>query len=444
MARLASIVRRRGLEETDAIVIGAGQAGLTLSHELGRRGVAQEVLERGRVGERWRSERWESLNLLTPNWLNRLRGGAAHADTDGFLHRREFLGYLRSYANSTGTRVRESVEVLAVEKRRGRFHVRTDSGDWLARSVVVATGDCDTLNRPPQAMTAPPWLVQVDANRYRTPGQLPSGGVLVVGAGASGQQIASELRRSGRRVVIAAGRHARMLRRYRGKDIWHWIERLGDLEHTIDEMPDRDVARRALSFGLSGRNGGEDLDLSRLNTLGITVTGRLEGWDGATARFSDNIEIDIADSELRLHRLLDRIDDHIDTQLRGASGAPASEPVPPIALPAPPRSVDLGAERITTVIWATGYRRTYPWLHVPVLDSTGEIEHRYGITAAPGLYVLGLRFQRRRASHFIGGVGPDAAYLAEHLTTCGQQLPSTASRPCALPTRAAPSFAAIA
>jgi putative flavoprotein involved in K+ transport len=139
-----------------------------------------------------------------------------------------------------------------------------------------------------------------------------------------------------------------MLRRYRGKDIWHWIERLGDLEQTIDEMPDRDAARRALSFGLSGRNGGENLDLSRLNALGITVTGRLEGWDGATARFSDNLEIDIADSELRLHRLLERIDDHIDTQPNGASSVPAREPVPPVPLPAPPSALDLGGERITS------------------------------------------------------------------------------------------------
>src|SRR5262249_49990506 len=151
-------------------------------------------------------------------WLNRLRGGAAHADTDGFLDRLEFLDYLRAYAGSAETRVRESVEVLSVERRRGRFRVRTDSGDWLGRNVVVATGECDTVRRPPQATSAPPWLVQVDGNRYRTPGRLPPGGVLVVGAGASGQQIGSELRRSGRRVVIAAGRHARMVRRYRGKD----------------------------------------------------------------------------------------------------------------------------------------------------------------------------------------------------------------------------------
>jgi putative flavoprotein involved in K+ transport len=423
------MARPRRAKETDVVVIGAGQAGLAVSRELGRRGVAHEVLERGRIGERWRSERWESLNLLTPNWLNRLPGGAAHTDADGFLHRREFVRYLRGYA---GTSVRESVEVLGVERHRGGFNVRTDWGDRVARSVVVATGDCETVDRPPPASSAPRWLVQLDSNRYRTPGQLPSGGVLVVGAGASGQQIAGELRRSGRRVVIAAGRHARMVRRYRGKDFWHWIERLGDLEQTIDDVPDRDVARRALSYGLSGRNGGEDLDLGRLSALGVTVTGRLDGWDGATARFSDNLEVDVADSELRMRRLLERIDDHLGTQ---------GDPVAPVALPAPPSSLDLAAERVTTVIWATGYRRTYAWLHVPVLDRAGEIEHTYGITAVPGLYVLGLRFQRRRASHFIGGVGADAAYLVEHLTTCGQGCPSTASRPCARAHHVAPSFA---
>jgi putative flavoprotein involved in K+ transport len=432
-------------QRTNTIVIGAGQAGLTISRELSRRGVAHAVLERGRIGERWISERWKSLYLLTPNWLNRMPGGDAHTDAENFLHRRDFVDYLRNYAASTGRRVRESVDVLAVEPHRDGFHVRTDSGNWRASNVVVATGDCDIVNRPSEAIAAPPWLVQLDANRYWTPQQLSAGGVLVVGAGASGQQIASELRRAGRRVVIAAGTHARMVRRYRGKDIWHWIDRLGDLERTIDEMPDADAARRAVSFGLSGRNGGEDIGLNRLSALGVTVAGRLEGWNGATARFSDNLEIDVADSELRLHQLLDRIDDYVATQSDGEPAGPGREAIPPVALPAPPSSLDLVGERIATVIWATGYRRRYPWLHVPVLDSAGEIQHRYGVTAVPGLYVLGLRFQRRRASHFIGGVGADAAFLAEHLATCGQQRPSTASRPCAAAPRvAARAYAAMA
>jgi putative flavoprotein involved in K+ transport len=434
-----------GTRKTDTVVIGAGQAGLTLGRELSRRHVAHVVLERGRIGERWISERWESLTLLTPNWLNRLSGGEAHADVEGFLHRRNFVDYLRNYAASADTRVRESVEVLAVEQHRDGFHVRTDSGNWRARNVVVATGDTDIVNRPSQAIAAPPSLVQLDANRYRSAGQLSAGGVLVVGAGASGQQIASELRRAGRRVVIATGTHARMVRRYRGKDIWHWLDRLGDLERTIDEVPDADAARRAVSFGLSGRNGGEEIGLDRLSALGVIVTGRLEGWDGTAARFSDNLEVDVADSELRMHRLLDRIDAHLDTQTDGEPAGPGREAIAPVALPAPPSSVDLVGERIATVIWATGYRRAYPWLHLPVLDGAGEIQHRYGVTAIPGLYVLGLRFQRRRASHFIGGVGADAAFIAEHLTTCGRHRPSTASRPCAAVPRVAPrTYAAIA
>jgi putative flavoprotein involved in K+ transport len=416
--------------KTNTIVVGAGQAGLTLSRELSRRNVAHEVLERGRIGERWRSERWESLTLLTPNWLNRLAGGEAHADAEGFLHRRDLVDYLQDYAASAETRVRESVEVLAVERHRNGFHVRTDSGNWRARNVVVATGDTDVVRRPSQATAAPPWLVQLDANRYRSAGQLSAGGVLVVGAGASGQQIASELRHAGRRVVIATGTHARMVRRYRGKDFWYWLDRLGDLEQTIDEVPDADAARRAVSFGLSGRNGGEDIDLGRLSALGVTVTGRLEGWDGTAALFSDNLNADVADSDLRMHRLLERVDAHLDMHSDGEPAGPGREAIAPVDLPVPPSFLDLVDERVATVIWATGYRRTYPWLHVPVLDGAGEIQHRYGVTAVPGLYVLGLRFQRRRASHFIGGVAADAAFIAEHLTTCARHCPSTASRPC--------------
>jgi putative flavoprotein involved in K+ transport len=444
VAKLLRVTGARA-RKTNTIIIGAGQAGLTLSRELSRRSVAHAVLERGRIGERWRSERWESLTLLTPNWLNRLSGGEAHADAEGFLHRRDFVDYLQNYAASAGTRVRESVEVLAVERHREGFHVRTDSGNWRTRNVVVATGDTDVISRPPQAMAAPPWLVQLDANRYRSAGQLSAGGVLVVGAGASGQQIASELRHAGQRVVIATGTHARMVRRYQGKDIWYWLDRLGDLEQTIDEVPDADAARRAVSLGLSGRNGGEEIGLNRLSALGVTIAGRLESWDGTAARFSDNLEVDVADSELRMHRLLDRVDAYLDTHSDAELAGPGREAIAPVALPAPPSSLDLVSERIATVIWATGYRRTYPWLHLPVVDRAGEIQHRYGVTAVPGLYVLGLRFQRRRASHFIGGVGADAAFLAEHLTACGQHRPSTASRPCPVAPRVAPkAFAAYA
>jgi putative flavoprotein involved in K+ transport len=403
------------VRRTDTVVIGAGQAGLSLSRQLVRAGHRHVVLERGRVGERWRSERWHSLTLLTPNWLNRLEGSTPHPDPDGYLARDEFVKYLQNYARSVHAPVRESVSVLAVEQHRGGFSVRSDAGEWQAGSVVIATGDCDVPFRPQAAATAPSHLLQIDANRYRAASQLPAGGVLVVGAGPSGQQIAAELRRAGRHVVLAVGRHARMVRHYRGKDIWHWLEEMGDLERTIDDVPNPVDARRAPSFPLSGRNGGEQLDLGVLHRLGVVVTGRLEGFGGARALFADDLQTSIADAERRLHRILGRIDEHIAHAL-----APASVPAAPdrserVRIHEAPRTLDLAAESISTVVWATGYRRTYPWLHVPVLDQAGEIVHRRGIAAVPGVYVLGLRFQYRRSSHFIGGVGRDAAFLATHI-----------------------------
>ena len=201
--------------KTGTVIVGGGQAGLSLSAYLTSRDHAHVVLERGRVGERWRSERWDSLHMLTPNSLNRLDGAPGHSDPEGFLRRDAFVDYLEQFAESAGMPVRQHVEVLSVERHRVRFRVHTDDGEWVAKQVVVATGDCDVPYRPPTASAAPPELAQLDAAQYRRPDQLAAGSVLVVGAGPSGLQIAAELRRSGREVVLAVGRHARAVRRYR-------------------------------------------------------------------------------------------------------------------------------------------------------------------------------------------------------------------------------------
>jgi putative flavoprotein involved in K+ transport len=396
------------MRRTGTVVIGAGQAGLALSRHLTAARHPHVVLERGRIGERWRSERWDSLALLTPNWLNRLPCSPPHGDAGGFLGRAELVSYLDHYARSFGAPVREHVSVRSVERAGGRFRVRTDGREWFARNVVIATGDADLPRFPRVAAGVPAGIERMHSSAYRAPGQVPPGGVLVVGAGPSGQQLALELRRSGRDVVLAAGRHARLPRRYRGSDIFGWLAELGELDRLVDELPDPAAARRSQSVPLSGRNGGERLDLGVLQEAGVTLTGRLTGFQGSHALFADDLEENVVEAEQRMRRILARID---------ALGAEAlePEPIPDVLLPPPLPALDLRLAGISTVLFATGYRRAYPWLDVPALDGDGELVQRHGVTPVPGLYTLGLRFQRTRKSHFLGGVGEDAAVLAGQL-----------------------------
>jgi putative flavoprotein involved in K+ transport len=385
----------------DTVVVGAGQAGLALSHHLTRLGGEHVLLERGRLGQRWR-ERWDSLTLLSPNWMNRLPGGAAHRDAHGFLDRGGFVSYLEEYARSFRAPVLEGVEVRSVTRVRGRFRVETSDGTWLARNVVVATGDAD---RPRVPLLAPCAITSLHSSEYLRPELVPEGPVLVVGAGTSGQQVALELRDAGRDVVLSAGRHSRAPRAYRGRDVFEWLDVLGDFDRTIDELPNLEAAKNVPLFPVSGANGGEDLGLDRLAALGVVVAGRLVGFDGTRALFADDLELNLAKADERLRKLLARIDAH---PLARATDA---EELRPVVLPPAPRTLDLS--RFGAVVWATGYRRAYPWLHVPgALDRAGELSQRRGRTRVPGLYVLGLMFLYRRSSHFIGGVGRDAETIA--------------------------------
>jgi putative flavoprotein involved in K+ transport len=320
--------------------------------------------------------------------------------------------------------VHEHVAVTSVEQTVAGFLVRTDAGSWRARSIVIATGDAALPSIPTAAREAPRHLLQLHSSGYRNPHELPDGGVLVVGAGPSGQQIAAELRRAGREVVLAVGRHSRAVRSYRGRDIWYWLKQIGSLDQTIHEVPAPEGSRLAPSLTLSGANGGEQLDLAVLDRLGVVTAGRLEGFRGTQALFSHGLRESVADAERRMRRVLDQIDEHIE-HAHGRAWAFATDRPSDVKVGAGSRSFDL-AVGFSTVIWATGYRREYPWLHVPALDPTGEIVHDRGVTPVPGLYALGLRFQYRRSSHFIGGVGADAAFLAERLADV--RVPAAASR----------------
>ncbi len=403
----------------DAVIIGAGQAGLAMSRHLTDRQVDHVVLERGDIANAWRTERWDSLRLLTPNWQTRLPGWRYRGDDpDGYMTMPEVADYLTGFARSFDAPVHAGVTVTAVRPQSGRrpgYEVVTDQGWWRARSVVVAAGACGTPAIPSIADRLDAGIRQLTPIDYRNPEQLPPGGVLVVGASASGVQLADELARAGRAVTVAVGRHVRLPRTYRGRDIQWWLDGSGLLDTHYTDVDDIDAARRAPSLQIVGTPDRRTLDLDALTAEGVRLVGRLERIDGSEATFADDLQATCADADRRLTRILDRLDEWaVET---GAHDLDPVERPAPIEPPQPARHLDLTTDGIGTVIWATGFRPHYPWLHVPVTDATGAIDHDGGITPAPGLYVTGLPFLRRRKSTFIDGAGADAADLADHLTT---------------------------
>jgi putative flavoprotein involved in K+ transport len=397
------------------VVIGGGQAGLAASRELAARGIEHVVLERGRVGQRWRSERWDSLHLLTPRWMARLPGWSYNGpDPDGFMSRSEVITYLEGYAASFPAPVLAGVTVTRVERAARFFVVETDHGTFRADTVIVATGQCDRPFVPPEAADLARALDQVVPTSYRNPGQLRDGGVLVVGASATGIQLAAEIHASGRPVTLAVGRHVRLPRTYRGRDIFRWLDEMGSLSRRAEDVSDLDAARAEPSLQLVGGLGRRSLDLAVLREAGVRLVGRFESADRHRVRFADDLADTLHSANTQLARRLRRIDAHIDAA--GQTGrVPAAEPTAPVRAPVAERHMDLRAAGVDTGVWATGYRRRYPWLRVPVLDARGEIRHRGGVTHQPGLYVLGLNFLRRRNSSFLDGVGADARAIVERI-----------------------------
>ncbi len=406
------------LRRTDTIIIGGGQAGLAMSRCLSDRGIENVILERGRVAERWRSERWDSLRLLTPNWHSRLPGFQYQGpDPDGYMTMPEVIGFFERYAASFQAPVEDGTTVLRVETGPRGYRVETDRGGFGARNVVLATGYSDVPYVPRLSSDLAEDILQLTPTRYRNPEKLPRGGALVVGASSSGIQLADEIHRSGRPVTLAVGRHTRMPRCYRGKDILWWLDRMGLFDEKVEDLRDEERSRRQPSLQLVGRPDRRSLDLPSLEAMGVRLVGTAKRASGFRVFLADDLVAHTAAADVKLARLLLRIDDFIARE-RLSSEVGEPEPFVPFHWPAPaPTELDLRAAGIETVVWATGFHRSYPWLKVPVLDERGEIRHRGGITEAPGLYALGLQFLRRRKSNFIDGVGDDAFELAEHIQT---------------------------
>ncbi len=405
--------KTRSAHTADTVVIGAGQAGLAVSHELTARGIEHVVLERHEAGARWRRETWDSLRLLTPNWMNVLPGaGPTGDDSDGFVTATAFADHLDRYAASFGAPIETGAAVEVLRRHGERFEVATAAGTWQADSVVMATGWCDQPVVP--AFADDLAATNLAPSAYRRPADLAPGGVLVVGASATGVQLAHELRLAGRDVTVAVGSHTRVPRTYRGMDMFWWLGRIGALDRTIDTMADAHDARHEPSLQLVGRPDRGSLDLLTLQTIGVRLVGRVIGGAGSRIAVDADVTARVADAECRLDQTLARIDEHIAASGLEAEVLPPDRR-PPVGPIDPAAELDLRAAGIGTVLWATGHRREYPWLQIPVLDAAGEIRQHRGVTPVPGLYVLGQRFQHRRASNFIGGVGVDATFVATHV-----------------------------
>lgn len=401
---------------TTAVVIGAGHAGLAMSRCLAERDIEHVVLERGEVANSWKTERWDSLRLLTPNWQSRLPGyGYQGDDPDGYRSMPETIAFIERYAEVIGAPVETHTEVRSVRAANGGYRVATDAGEWHCRTVVLATGACNIPHVPALAHDVPTGITTLTPVEYRNPAQLAEGGVMVVGASATGTQIAAEIQRSGRAVTLAVGEHIRAPRVYRGRDIEWWMDAAGVLDERYDEVDDINRARRVPSLQLAGSDDRRTVDLNSLTAIGVKLVGRLAGINDGKAQFSGGLRNQCALSDLKMNRLLDTLDTWASENGLDAQVEPPERFAPTAVDASPPLGMDLAKGDIRTIIWATGFRPDYSYLDVPVLDRKGRVRHDGGVVDAPGMYLMGIQFLRRRKSALIDGAGDDARELSAHL-----------------------------
>ena len=399
-------------EKIETLVIGGGQAGLVMSHRLKARGLSHLVLERHRIAERWRSERWDGLKFQFPNWSVRLPDFPfPHGDPDAFSATSDIVKYIEAYAEFVSPPIRCGVAVTRLSQRDGGgFVAATANGTIAADNVVVATGPYQRDIVPDLLRDHP--VFQVHASGYRNPEQLPPGAVLVAGAGASGAQIAEEVLQAGRRVYLSVGRHRRLPRRYRGRDLIWW---LADMR--LDQMTPEERGSARLGPVISGAYGGRTIDFRGFAADGVILLGRIAAAHHGVIEIAPDLAENLTNGDLVYNTFLNTVDEYVKRRRLDLPEDPDAHNTiaNPPCVTAPLTRLDLAAEGISAVIWATGYGMDFSWIDVPVLDERGEAVHRNGISAVPGLYFLGLQWLSKMNSSFLSGVGDDAAVLADHI-----------------------------
>ena len=410
-------------EQVEVVIIGGGQAGLALSYYLTQQGRTHLVLEQGQVGETWRSGRWDSFTLNTPNWMTQLPGFAYQGDDpDGFLPREEIVDYLEQYAASFHAPLQCGVRVTAVRQQPGGdgYLVEANNLTFEARNVVLATGAYPKPKLPTASTALPVDICQMHTSEYRNPQSLPSGAVLVVGTGQSGCQIAEELHESGRQVYLSTSSCGRVPRRYRGKDSTWWLARLGFYDRTLEQLPSP-TAKFACNPHVSGNQGGHDINLRQFARHGMTLLGHVQAAQGKQLLLAPDLEENLAKADAFAAQITQGIDEYIkktDMKVEAnrttgeapSNGATSTKPI---------LTLDLQSAGISTIIWASGYKLDFGWVQIPVFDQAGYPVHRRGITAYPGLYFLGLHWLYKTKSALLFGIGEDAAFIASAIADRG-------------------------